>query len=78
MYLRIISNKNMSIFCRITECGEGLYGVNCSQQCVGHCRDSSTCNHVTGQCDDGCDVGWRGSKCNEGCIIFNLLFSSLT
>lgn len=48
------------------ECDEGWYGVKCSQQCVGHCRDNNTCNHVTGQCDGGCDAGWTGSFCNKG------------
>lgn len=48
------------------ECIAGRYGSNCSQQCVGHCRDNATCNHVTGQCDGGCDVGWTGSMCEKG------------
>lgn len=34
--------------------------MNSSQQCVGHCRDGTTCSHVTGQCDRGCDAGWTG------------------
>lgn len=40
--------------------------MNCSQQCVGHCRDGSICNHMTGQCDRGCDTGWTGVMCNQG------------
>lgn len=44
----------------------GWYGYNCSQQCAGHCTDSSTCNHVTGQCDEGCAAGWTGSLCDKG------------
>lgn len=50
----------------VTECGEGWYGTNCSQQCLGHCRDGTTCNHVTGQCDRGCDAGLTGTFCNTG------------
>lgn len=50
----------------MTECREGLHGINCSQQCVGRCRDGVTCNHVTGNCDGGCDAGWTGVLCNKG------------
>lgn len=53
-------------FSFITECGEGWYGINCSLQCVGHCRDNTTCNHVTGQCDKGCAAGWTGLQCIKG------------
>lgn len=48
------------------ECSEGLYGVNCSQECKGHCREGVTCNHVTGLCDRGCADGWTGSDCEIG------------
>lgn len=56
---------SVAIFC-FTECKEGLYGINCSQQCVGHCRAGATCNHVTGHCDKGCDDGWTGVMCYIG------------
>lgn len=48
-------------------CGEGWYGMNCSQQCVRHCRKRDTCNHVTGQCDGGCAEGWYGN-CSQQCL----------
>lgn len=48
------------------ECGRGWYGVNCSRRCVGHCKDGATCNHVTGQCNGGCDAGWEGYLCEKG------------
>lgn len=50
-----------------TKCGEGLYGKQCSQQCHGHCKDNVTCNHVTGQCDEGCTTGWKGAMCDYEC-----------
>lgn len=50
----------------VTECGEGWYGVNCSQHCGGHCKDNMKCNHVTGQCDEGCATGWTGTTCSKG------------
>lgn len=43
--------------------------MNCSQQCVGHCKDNATCNHVTGLCEKGCDAGWTGAKCQKGIYI---------
>ena len=58
------------------ECIGGWYGVDCKQQCSGHCRDNAVCNHVTGQCDKGCAVGWRGALCDKGmqrstCVLAN-------
>lgn len=47
-------------------CREGWYGDNCSQQCVGYCRDNTSCNHVTGQCERGCAAGWTGTLCDNG------------
>lgn len=40
--------------------------MNCKEQCVGHCKDNTSCNSVTGQCDGGCDTGWTGFHCNKG------------
>lgn len=48
-----------------TECLEGWYSVNCMQHCVGHCRDGTTYNHVTGQCDKWCDAEWTGYMCDK-------------
>lgn len=48
------------------ECLKGWYGVSCSRPCVGHCRDGTTCYHVTGQCDRDCDTGWTGTLCEKG------------
>lgn len=65
------------------ECTDGWYGLNCSQLCVGHCRDDAACNHVTGQCEGECDAGWTGSLCEKGdmytlslCFLFviNVMF----
>lgn len=50
------------------KCREGWYGNNCSHQCVGHCRDGTFCNHVTGHCERGCDAGWTGFICEKQCI----------
>nr|XP_022305773.1 multiple epidermal growth factor-like domains protein 10 [Crassostrea virginica] len=51
----------------VQECTAGWYGVDCKQQCSGHCRDDDVCNHVTGQCDGGCAAGWREALCDKVC-----------
>uniref|UniRef100_A0A8W8NR64 Receptor-type tyrosine-protein phosphatase T n=1 Tax=Magallana gigas TaxID=29159 RepID=A0A8W8NR64_MAGGI len=51
----------------LESCKGGWYGKDCRQPCVGHCRDGITCNHVTGQCDKGCDAGWTGVLCIKAC-----------
>lgn len=61
MLYRIVA----AFFC-ITECREGWYGLNCTEQCVGHCKDKAKCNHATGHCDRGCAAGWKGDLCDEG------------
>lgn len=58
--------RNDSACFYITECREGWYGINCTKQCVGQCRDAVTCNHVTGLCDIGCAAGWKEDLCNKG------------
>lgn len=70
---RLITVAKFDIYCMLycmlskrPECTDGWYGVSCSRQCSGHCRDSTTCNHVTGQCEKGCDKGWTGSLCRKG------------
>lgn len=47
----------------------GWYGSDCKHQCLGHCKDSTSCNHVNGSCD-GCAAGWAGSLCDKGKYIF--------
>lgn len=61
------------IYC-VLECMRSWYGVNCSRPCVGYCKDNTTCNHVTGQCNGGCNAGWTGIFCDKG-IFF--LFQSI-
>lgn len=58
------------------ECREGLYGERCSQLCSGNCKDNKTCNHVTGQCDEGCTTGWTGAMCDKGNRVNKYFFFS--
>lgn len=46
------------------------YGVNCSRPCVGYCKDNTTCNHVTGQCNGGCNAGWTEIFCDKGIFFY--------
>lgn len=43
-------------------CSVGYYGLQCKSNCIGNCKDSTTCNHISGLCDNGCDYGWTGTK----------------
>ena len=54
-----------------TECAFGLYGVDCSQKCSGHCKNNVTCDHLTGVCNEGCAAGWNGSYCDKGNDVCN-------
>lgn len=58
----------------IIECTDGWYGLNCTGQCVGHCRDDSACNHMTGLCERGCDAGWTGNMRNKGSVLTKVMF----
>lgn len=53
-------------------CSVGYYGLQCKSNCIGNCKDSTTCNHISGLCDNGCDYGWTGTNCNKGLIIINV------
>lgn len=63
------------------ECAVERHGVECRGICSGHCKGNIICNHVTGQCDGGCVVGWKGSLCNKGkfigCFGFGVILSLL-
>ena len=50
----------------LQECPEDWYGLDCKQLCSGNCKGKAVCNHVTGQCDEGCAAGWKGTLCDQG------------
>ena len=56
---------NFDVFIMFTECPAGLYGHDCQESCSTHCIASGTCDRVTGQCDGGCQAGWKESKCDK-------------
>ncbi|XP_061185172.1 multiple epidermal growth factor-like domains protein 10 [Saccostrea echinata] len=51
----------------VEACPNGSYGHECKSKCSGHCKDRTPCNHVTGECARGCNVGWTGTLCNKPC-----------
>lgn len=73
MFVFMVLLWSRALFYQI-ECKEGWFGQNCSQLCSRHCRDDAFCNHMTGQCEKGCDFGWTGYICEKGNYLL-FLFS---
>lgn len=46
-------------------CNDGTFGHGCINNCSGQCVDDSVCNKQTGQCDMGCNPGYKNTFCNE-------------
>ncbi|XP_041357580.1 multiple epidermal growth factor-like domains protein 10 [Gigantopelta aegis] len=47
-------------------CGSPRYGSSCLYRCSArHCNGNSSCNHISGACDNGCQHGWEGIACTE-------------
>lgn len=54
----------LALFCILIACPDGRYGINCQEQCNVNCGVSYRCDRVTGQCEGGCQVGWKGETCD--------------
>ncbi|XP_041374114.1 receptor-type tyrosine-protein phosphatase mu-like [Gigantopelta aegis] len=56
------------------ECDSDHYGPLCAKSCFKrHCDESrgkSSCNKVTGRCDNGCTAGWKKPDCTKECANF--------
>ena len=57
---------SLSVFGRFTECDDGYFGANCTQEC--HCDDGDICAKQNGQCPALCAAGWNGTNCQAGII----------
>lgn len=44
-------------------CSAGHFGNACEQRC--RCMNKASCDRSTGTCDFGCEIGWKGSSCNQ-------------
>ncbi|XP_061170687.1 multiple epidermal growth factor-like domains protein 11 [Saccostrea echinata] len=49
------------------KCSWGWHGVDCKKECTGHCARNTSCNHQTGNCNEGCAGGWMGQLCDIQC-----------
>ena len=47
-----------------SECLGGLYGNNCNGTCNSNCVNPGQCDRVSGECNGGCQPGWRNPKCD--------------
>lgn len=46
-------------------CITDLYGIRCPAMCNKNCAYPGICSPITGECKNGCTVGWRGLTCEE-------------
>ena len=49
-----------------TECGVRTFSQDCKDSC-GVCIANDQCHHINGSCHGGCDRGYQGIMCAEGC-----------
>lgn len=47
------------------ECKINYFGLDCKEQCSSHCKNNEPCNHVSGECSGGCQVGYIDEYCNS-------------
>ena len=50
----------------LAACPSGRYGYNCQENCSSNCGVLERCDRVTGQCEGGCQLGWKGTTCDTG------------
>ena len=61
----------------LTECPAGVFGKNCVENCSMTCGDPGVCDKVTGHCNESCLPGWEGDMCQNGNIMYTVLFITL-
>lgn len=45
-------------------CPEDRYGYDCNEQCNINCGVPNRCDRITGYCVGGCQLDWKGVKCD--------------
>lgn len=58
-------------------CPNGKYGNNCQRQCNINCGIKARCDRITGQCEGGCQTGWKGITCDKRTICLFFVFFSI-
>jgi hypothetical protein len=59
-----IENKENDHHAVFVACPVGFYGNNCVERCNTNCGLPGVCNKTSGQCEGGCQPGWRGILCD--------------
>lgn len=54
-----------TVFFHEIECSVGYFGVECRNKCSENCFETQKCDRVSGECDNGCKLGWKGGTCND-------------
>lgn len=52
-----------SCFSLKSECDSNNFGLDCRERCSGHCKNNEPCDHVSGDCSNGCQDGYHGARC---------------
>ncbi|XP_065938473.1 receptor-type tyrosine-protein phosphatase epsilon isoform X3 [Magallana gigas] len=47
------------------ECPLGYFGKGCTEHCSGHCIKGEPCDHISGECTNGCQDGYTGVRCSD-------------
>lgn len=59
---------NKTSFCFLlpnVECPLGYFGKDCTEHCSGHCIKGEPCDHISGECTNGCQDGYTGVRCSD-------------
>lgn len=59
---------NKTSFCFLlpnVECPLGYFGKGCTEHCSGHCIKGEPCDHISGECTNGCQDGYTGVRCSD-------------
>ena len=59
------SQKKYSSIYLSTACRDGYYGSDCLKQCSDNCLTAGRCDKETGECEGGCQTGWKKPTCDS-------------
>uniref|UniRef100_K1PK35 Receptor-type tyrosine-protein phosphatase U n=1 Tax=Magallana gigas TaxID=29159 RepID=K1PK35_MAGGI len=49
----------------LVKCPLGYFGKGCTEHCSGHCIKGEPCDHISGECTNGCQDGYTGVRCSD-------------